>query len=503
MNSAAAARSNPVSWPQLGVAILASAATGLLVAVVSGLSDPLEALYPVLLVAFATAGGLVIRSAVRRGEAFGVLPMVTGFYLLTFVVGSAYYYAPNRVAGGSVIYGLLGRYSTDGLILAVLAGFLGWIAFATGFWAANFARSARRLPRPALRTAGSSLAVVVSLLVFGWAARALAFEQGLYFHYSGTPEADGTGIFSVLISSLAKLPVVATALAGVARLKGNRSAGRWFFPLLIVEFAWAIPTGERAQVISLAIMAAVVRYYGTRRAFPWPLVAAIVALAVLIVFPFITLYRGEGGSSGYQRNARAQLSAAYRGIAGETPFEVLRGGVQDVSSRFSGAASLGAMMTQGRDQYPRTAQETVSDWVGAFVPRFILPSKTDPGSIGNEYGKAYGIVAPRSETGASIAITNPGDFYGSFGWAGLVLGLFAAGAAYRAIDEYFSDKRDNELMLAIFAAVIGPIALFVETSFAIGFFASLKDLVVDVAVIGLVTILINYARTEARPAGSG
>ncbi len=423
--------------------------------------------------------------------------MVTAFYLATFVIGSYFYLAPGKAVGGSVIRGLASTYSTEGLILAVVVGFIGWLCFAFGYVTAGYMSFMRRLIRPAPSGADTLALLTVLLLVLGWIARVELLSQGLYFHYAA-PGAENENSFSVTLVALAKLPLVSIALAGAAKYRGSRAAARAYASLIIIELAWSIPTGERAQIISLAVLVTATRYYGTDRPFRWKFALPAILMVSLFVFPFVTLYRGADGSSGYQTNTTSRLAYAWRETIDGSLVQTFDDGLEDVASRFSGAASLGAMITQGRERYPRQPKEAAEEWAGAFVPRFILSIKSDPGEIGSRYGKAYGIIASSRDANAAIAMTQPGDFFGTFGWLGLLLGLFAVGTLYRGISEYFFDRRSNEIMLAIYAAALGSLTLRVESSFTVGFFQTVKEILLFAVISGACVSAVDIVKRSHR-----
>jgi hypothetical protein len=315
----------------------------------------------------------------------------------------------------------------------------------------------------------------------------MMIRNGLYFRYSGDAArtVEQRGQFATLIYTLGNLPLTSLALIAIER----RRAGRFrslFWVLCAAEVAWALPSGERARIVSLGLLFLVVRYYESDRAFPWRRVALGAILVLLVVFPFGTYYRGPGGQSGYQAAPAKQLMRASSDLVRAAPrLPILS--FDDTLSRFSDAASLASITTQGRGRYPSTARQTATSWLQALVPRFVMPSKADPSRVGNEFGRAYGIIFRTSQ--ASISVTYVGDLYGSFGLFGVILGMLGVGLIVRALDEYLASRSTDPLITAIFATMIGAFLLRQESTIAVGLIQSIKDLFLYAIVTGGVALL--------------
>jgi hypothetical protein len=361
--------------------------------------------------------------------------------------------------------------------------FVGFLIFAIVFAGANFMKVAHRLPTPRTPHGAELVTLLVLLLLIGWTARLLLIQRGFYFRY-GSAYGSGrqTAQFSTLLGILSNLPLIAFALVTLERMR----VSRWrmlSWTVLALELGWALPSGERARIVGLGLVLLLNRYYGDGGRFPTKAVVVGVLLVVFVVFPFGALYRGAGGASGYQTAPVSQLEVAARQLISH-PSALPTMAFDETFSRFSDIASVATITTQGRRLYPRSGGQTLRDWRQSLVPRFIAPGKSDPGTIGNDFGRSYNIIYRTSP--ASISTTYVGDLYGSFGIWGTLVGMAALGALTRGLDEYLRDRRSEPLILAIYATMVGQFLLRQETSVAVGFIQSLKDVFIYVLVTGAI-----------------
>ncbi len=439
---------------------------------------------------------LVITFYTKRKEALSTLPLVAVFYVLTFVVGSLYYRTTRFSAAGhasGALGGFLGTYTVDGLARGTGLAFvglcflvLGW--FFVGREFTGWASWCKRIPAPRI-TADGAIPVAICLLTVGWFARAVKVATGGYFYFSDVARESTATSSSNLIGIVSDLPLVAFGiLYATGKLRGV-----WFWALLACEAAWAIPSGQRSQLVTLIVMLIVLRYYGRPK--PVRIVPILIAVfvTVFVIFPFGAAYKQSGD---IQHSSGASLQAAANTVITRSPTDTVDAGIEETVSRFSGAASLGALMTEGRDRYPRNAGSQLTTWLSAFVPRFLLPDKTDPGAIGNEFGRSYGILATSQVNTTSIAPTQIGDFWGPFGWWGPTLGLFLVGMILRGFDTYFSPRRVDPARLAVYAVVITGLVMGQESTFAVGVLQPLKEVLLDMLLLTAVSWIVARRQTH-------
>jgi hypothetical protein len=234
-------------------------------------------------------------------------------------------------------------------------------------------------------------------------------------------------------------------------------------------------------------MLLVVRVYAGRRRFPIGRASLLAIAAVLFVFPLVAAYREVGASSNsYNTHPIERLDSTARRLWADykyRPVRSLSSIVDTTLERFAGVTALAAMDYHGPHHYPATPGQAVAAYAGALVPRALLPSKADPSSLGREFGSNYGIIAPGTRT--SVSMTVVGDLWGTFGLAGLMLGMLLLGLIVRGVGGYFCPRQENHAILAIYAATLGNLLLNYETSVATGLIQTLRAMVITVSVVAI------------------
>jgi hypothetical protein len=269
-----------------------------------------------------------------------------------------------------------------------------------------------------------------------------------------------------------------------------------YWGLVLVEAAWAIPSGERSRLISLGLMIIVVRAYASPKRFPVGRTAVFAVVAVLAIFPLGVAYRSISGTpTGYQANPVGQLRAAGTQMAkaySANPVEAVADGVDSTLRRFAGIASVAAIAHRGRADYPVKPDQALAHYGGALVPRALLPSKEDAGTITIEFGYRYGIVRPGAVS--AVAVTSVGDLWGTFGLGGLAIGMLAIGGLMRALHVYVRERRENYAVLGIYAVALGTLLLGFESSIPAGLLEQLRALVIYFVVVGLAGGVVRLMR---------
>jgi hypothetical protein len=455
------------------------------------------------LVATGGVGIVLAFVAITRRDPFSVFGLIAAFYFLAFVVGAVYFHYDSGADQGF-------WFTPDGLNTALGLGVVGFAALTLGYVANPFDRPRKWLPKcPALTREAPLLTVVLVLFGVGWAARALQFARGNYFHTSLETAASTGSTF--LLSTVASVPTLATALVGAAAYMGwdERHVRAWkrgFWGLLAVEAAWYLPTGERARLLGLALAVLIVMFYARGRRMPWrPLLVGAIAF-VFVVFPFVNAYRGQWGNNwNYQDDPKRGLSEGFDALASHDIAQTLESGFRVSFSRFSDVASVATVVSRGRDLTPRPGGETLSWTLEAAVPRALAPDKHDPGQFGNEFGRAYSIV-PFFNFTTAIAISQPGELFLGFGWLGVVVGMAVLGALYRGLNDYLGARDSDPAALAVYSISAVPLVNGLESIVAVGLIGLLKTLVVTLlllwAAIALAERLSRLRRRGLVPAST-
>ena len=421
-------------------------------------------LFVVVIVAFAALLALAVRLDARlSGDALSLLSLSALFFALSFVGGGTYLWF-HKASGPSVDH--------HDLLVASTLGAVGWLGFSLGYLGDLLRVLRRVIPQlPAPPSGAGSPRVIVMLLSVGWLARLVLVRDGAYFHTGGDP-ASGARL-SPLTTIGASLPLVAVACIGAEALGPNGSRGRrWLFAALtVLEAIWAIPSGSRGAVVNVVVMLAVVRYYaGTPLSRRW--LAAAAAFVVFVIFPFGAAYRGDNVT--YRTSTKSSLDRALtETFAQSNPTLFLTRGYTAAVKRFADVDALAVIVDQGRHPLGSAPWSSLL-WAGeSFIPRVILPDKTDTGTVGAAFAIDYRFSAP-GPSQTSVAMTQVGELYLDFGTLGVAVGMLFVGALYRLINDYFSARRGSALVLALYAATAGALVSGEETILALGLVGVLK-----------------------------
>jgi hypothetical protein len=442
-----------------------------------------------LLLALGAAHSIARRQV---GDSLNLLSLSALFYLIAFFAGALYVWfnsTLNLGQGASVIP----KATISG---AVAMSAVGWICFAAGYFADPL-RSIRSVAPPPNHLAGrvSAAAVVVSLLVIGWVARAMLLASGRYYHIHTSPVTPTSS--SWFVSMAALLPLFALGIVGAKAfgLAGNASKRGWRIPfgvLVLTELAWAVPSGAREEVVEVLAAVVIVRYYALGRLPSWKTSVAVVVAFVFVVFPVINSYR----LGNFRSSPTGALLAATNQIRADNLSETLRSG-GDTLARFADVTALARILQVGRGQIDYSSANTVLYALEDFIPRAILPGKGNYGALGNTFGRTYEFISP-SDFSTSIAITEPGELYLGGGWLGLLLGMAILGGVLRLLDEYLHARRWDAGMLGLYAVIAPLVVIGLESSIAVGFLGTIKATIFLALVVAAVAWLIpRDARSRA------
>lgn len=440
---------------------------------------------------FAVAEGLLFTTTITvlvlnsrfSKDAFTPLTLTAVFYLLAFGAGGIYYW----FSPGPYEF----RYESADLTEAVLLANVGWLFLLAGYLVNPFRPVRQLLPQfPRTPSSASVFWTIGPLLAVGWSARLVLALEGRYFLYSPTREFVPTGS-SWLISTAALLPILATAFVGARSFVTSdatqaRFQRRLYWVMIAIEVAWHLPTGGRSNLIGLALMSAIVSYYGRGRQLPWRSIVLVGMLLAFTIFPLALKYREN--TAAYRTNTRLALSEAVDKTYGRGLDGILGSGATSTFSRFSDVTSLALIAS--RERIPLGGSPTTTLlWIPeTFVPRAILPTKANPGLIGNEFATTYGLSTSGFQ-GTSIAMSQVGELYLNFGLLGLVIGMPLIGGFYRLIGDYFEARGRDVAILAVYAVTAWQFVNGQETIIAVGLVGVFKLMLVFALMISLATAI--------------
>lgn len=453
-----------------------------------------------VLVGTGTAGILMAAALITGRDPFSVFGLIAAFYLVAFVIGAVYFHYDYSAAEDQGFW-----FTPAGLTTALGIGLAGFAALTVGYLANPLGRFRSWLPSCPTMTREAPILTVALLYAIGWMARAVQVTSGDYFHTSTTATASTGATF--LVNSVAAAPTLATALVGAVSYMGwaerhRRAWTRAFWGLLAIEAAWYLPSGERARLIGLALATLILMYYARGRTLPWRSLIVGTLLLVLVVFPFVNAYRGQWGNDWtYQKNPGRGFQEGVKALTSHDPATTIKLGFRVSLSRFSDVASVATIVSKGRELSARHPGETLSWTLDAVVPRAIAPSKHDPAAFGNEFGRAYAILAHFNATTA-IAISQPGELFLNFGWLGVAIGMAVLGTVFRALNDYFAARDSDPAALAVYSIAALPLINSLESIVAVGLAGLFKSVFVLLLLLWATTAVAERLarRTRLAPA---
>lgn len=348
-------------------------------------------------------------------------------------------------------------------------------------------RRAERAPHfiPATFTRSST----VLLLVLGWLARAASIALGLALHSS---------VLDTNLWWTAPLQLSGQmALVGLLIGLGLRLFGRVSTTLIIVaEVVWSLQTGSRETLLAALAGVFILTFLraasSTRRRLA---VSAVVVgfFAATVLFPLLSRYRDVL----YWRPDVDRITAVQMALAGENPSRE----ESSMLSRISVASSAStAVYMEQHGLYVggwESPQATLARIALLPVPRLLAPGKDDPGRIGNEFGRACGLVrAMDTRTSIAIGFLAQGVLLG--GPAGVILLYFGFGLAVGALGRWLLSDTQQVVPTAVALAILVAVSQSQESLFDVALAQTFKELLVLLLVVHAAN---KFPRTRMKKAG--
>ncbi|MDQ4142130.1 MAG: oligosaccharide repeat unit polymerase, partial [Actinomycetota bacterium] len=285
-------------------------------------------------------------------------------------------------------------------------------------------------------------------------------------------EERGWGILvpSLVAPAMASLLVLCVATEALAQRKMTAA----FVALTgIVGAVFLFLTGNRMNLVTFGVSAAVIFHKRIRRLRLGELVAGMVVIG-LIVLSLPTYLRPAGGDP--------ELTVRPVRVVVEDIEE--RGPVSDF-----GHLSAIAMIMSGHPSLDRQYGRTYLAGATIILPRRIAPWKL-PGA-----GQVVTIALMPDlwlHAGTGIQVTAPGEAYLNFGWLGILMGGVAFGAGLRLVRRF--QARPDPAGVLMFAILLPRVALFFRGEFA----NTLMFLLIELAFIGFGILIIERRLMTAR-----
>lgn len=305
----------------------------------------------------------------------------------------------------------------------------------------------------------------------GLLMKALKILEGTYFH-SNKFTSVSLNQFHEVINVVGQLEMVALAIvfvyyfhlfkAGDSRYVLLRRIARGLF---VFEFSMGFLAGSKFLTFVPIIIYLIVRHYILGMSYKSIMIGFLV---VLVLMPIINLYRvPDNFFLGYLdpnpppveewsrdespikfkvisdniirlvRKKNAKLFESKQEDAGG--FFIKTEGfteftVDAIAGRLGQFVVVSAIITRTADFL--YGKNLVNFFISLGPPRFLWTNKPVTNGFGNEFGRAYDILAADDYT-TSIGLTVLGDWYINFGLFGIILGMFILGIFFRFIFSSF------------------------------------------------------------------
>jgi hypothetical protein len=415
------------------------------------------------------------------GDALHPYVVITTYYVVGWGVGAIYFTAvPNRDPRFA--------YSREDILVALIIGSVSWICFTAGYmWLPR--RPAPSFPED-LDDVQALRPTLIILYAAGWIARLLLLGSGRYWHVSAS-QAIGASSTSFATASFAALPTLALVVWGVGRPSEFRRARLVGF---LVEVAWYLPTGGRAQVVGVLLAYVATDYYG-RGHLPRARTMALAGVVFIVIFPAVLSYRGQG--TNYEGSVTSSATSALTTTIHAPPSRLVSNAANSTFSRFVDPLSTAVVLHDGRIPIERYRPgSTYAMTVTSLLPRIVVPSKPDPGVFGNAFGRTYHFTN-EADLRTSVTIGQPLEAYWNYGPLGVLLVLPIVGILYARLVPALLRLASPTRAKALYAANLLIFATSPGTILADGFATFVKTVLLQALALWAVALTVPSRQIAA------
>lgn len=202
----------------------------------------------------------------------------------------------------------------------------------------------------------------------------------------------------------------------------------------------------------------------------WWIVGAV-TVALLIMFRgAVGEYRSQtwyGADLTVPERLEVFVSTLYTRIDDEGLVDYLDNSVEDVESRSSYAAVLSDVVRRTPKDIPYWSGQTYTSLVGAFVPRFLWPSKPVK-NLGQRFGHRYKYLNPTDQS-TSFNLPWLVEFYANFGSLGVMVGMTVLGGLLSTIQGALNSRTTGFTGSILSLGLLTPVMTGVESDFSLVF----------------------------------
>ena len=346
---------------------------------------------------------------------FAVIYVMANAYALNFALRAVYLITAHTPIGIFAYW--------DTLVEAMTYVLLGFGAMLLGYYAAFGDKVAQLLPSFNLKWQLSpSLGKVAILYIIGSGAHYLLSLEVVSVTFT---------YYWIALSQLTSFALAVSIINALISSTNRRMWRAFVLVLLPLQSLYALvwSTGKFALIEPVYIL--LICYHYLKGRLPFKLFVPAVLIIVGVIFPIITVYRGQSPSAyTLTRITNTMEDLIRRGWQGYSDLVIdsvmMRSHLMDSVALVVKYSSPPDVLS-GIGEYLRIP-------LYAFLPRVFWSEKP----IGQ--GVIFGVDYLGTTGMVSVGVSNPGDLYSNLGLAGLIVGMFVLGFTYRFVYEYFIVK---------------------------------------------------------------
>lgn len=289
------------------------------------------------------------------------------------------------------------------------------------------------------------------------------------------------------LGAVMHLPVVLAGTLGFGKVAGRyaltvllalrtrgelpRGHGKYLAAAIVIEMVLLATTGSMANPMMFGLTLSFGFWIAGGRLRPRFVAAVLVSILIAVIL--------KGVADDYRRRAwwvSEQLTQAQRTVVmsellqDQLATEGLGGsiitGAQASMRRSATLDLLADVMRRTPREIPYWRGQTYYTLLGAFVPRFLWPTKPTK-TLGNQFGHRYGYIGT-NDRWTEVNMPYLLEFYANFGFIGVIIGMFITGIIVRTLDVVLNRPGSSIFRATAALVIIQPIFL-IESDFSLVF----------------------------------
>jgi len=267
-----------------------------------------------------------------------------------------------------------------------------------------------------------STSFLAGVFLVGIAATAVGLATGALGYRADLTRAQGVSPTAEPVILLSRLAPFAVLCAAVVHLNRPTALSRRALGTMVaIQVVIGLAAGFKGQAI-LPVEFLLLAYIGAKQRVPWRAVAGATLAILLIVLPVVNGMRGQLREGYSTRVAAARAVTDFDALR---PDNALRQSDQYVIPRLRYVDQIALIMHDTPRIYPFAGGATYGpDLLLQGVPRAVWPDKPVLDQA-TQYAHTYWQIPEIYHT--ATPMTQFGDLYRNFGWAGVLAGAFVIG----------------------------------------------------------------------------